>query len=264
MAVQRFVAAVEDSVTGDSLLGVEGGSKICAFHFASLRRDGLLSLIAESCDPDRPNSAAVEVIDKTQSGFELYEVPGNPGVGGDISKSIKDLGHDSRQEFVLDSGGAEFPQQCRANWTAIYAWTGASYTNVSVQFKDLYRERLALLNKIIPSLPPVPGPDGYDVRAKECLEAEAAAIQRFLGGPPDAGIQQAIRMATSNDPLAQQFGATLLTQIGTPEARKYLEKMTADSDYGTAQYAKDGLAQTAKGPPNFVAASFNLAGSARF
>jgi len=206
---------------------------------------------------DRPSCNTVTIIDRTPSGFALYRSGGANGSASDIPSCFKDLGRDGRLEFAYDYGLTVFPQQCGANWTTIFSWTGKNYTNVSEQFKDFYRERLNVLNKLIPTLQPTPGSNGYSLRDKECLEAEAAAIQRFLGMSVNAGIDQAIRLVSSSNPLARQFGTVLLIQIGTPEARKYLEKLTNDSDYGVSTYSKSVLAvksEPAKpfGPEAFV------------
>jgi hypothetical protein len=177
------------------------------------------------------------------------------------NEDIKDLRHDGNLELLLDVGLGEIPQRCAASWTAIFAWTGANYTNVSGQFKDFYRDRLESLKKIIPALKPVPVPNGFALSDKECLEAEAAAIPRFLGTSSDAGIDQAIRLATSKDRLERQFGTVLLIQIGTPEARKYLEKLANDSDYGVATDAKDALSKSTTDKMKFGPDSFEHLGS---
>ncbi len=196
------------------------------------------------------------IIDRTKSGFESYGAGGEIGSGSDVSEQIRDLRHDGHLEILLDYGLAEFPQRCAANWTAIYAWTGSNYTNVSSDFKDFYRQRLDSLKKIIPALGPIPDQDGYKDSDKECLEAEAAAIERFLGTSPDAGLDQAMRLTQSEDPLAREFGTVLLIHIGTPKAREQLEKLSGDPDYGVSQAAKNGLSIPLKfgfAPASFVA-----------
>ncbi len=186
----------------------------------------------------RPSCGDLEVIDKTASGFELYQSGGSIGAGGDISANIKDLRHDGNLQFLVHAGLGVISQRCIADWTAVFAWTGDKYTNVSTEFKEFYRERLESLKKTIPALQPVQGPYGYALSDKECLEAEAAAIQRLVEVSPDAGIDQAVRLATSKDSSERDFATELLGEIGTHEARKYQETLAKDSDTNVATDAK--------------------------
>jgi hypothetical protein len=259
--IETFVASIENSVSGDSSLGVEGGTYICSFRFADFRGDGFFSLFAGIGVVDRPSCGDLEVIDKTTSGFELYQSGGSTGAGRDIPANIKDLRHDGKLQFLLHAGLGGISQRCSADWTAVFAWTGDNYTNVSAQFKDFYRARLESLKKTIPSLQPVRGPNGYALSDKDCLEAEAAAIQRLVEVSRDAGIDQAVRLATSKDSAERDFATQLLGEIGTPEARKYLETLTKDSDNNVATDAKSSLSRSANGPMKIVADSFQRIGS---
>jgi hypothetical protein len=251
--VEDFISSFEDRE--DAALDKEAGVYVCSFQFADLRRDGFLSLVFGVGIKDRPSCRGVTIIDRTKSGFESYGAGGEIDSGSDISEQIRDLHHDGHLEFLLDYGGAEFPQRCAANWTAIYAWTGSNYTNVSSDFKDFYRQRLDSLKKVIPALTPIRNQMGYRDSDKECLEAEAAAIERFLGSSPDAGLDQAMRLAQSEDRLAREFGTVLLINIGGSKAREQLEKLTRDPDYGVWAAAKNGLSMPLKfrfAPASFV------------
>ena len=249
--VEDFLSSFKDP--DDAALDKEAGVYICSFQFADLRHNGFLSLVAGIGTKDRPSCTGITIIDRTKSGFESYGSGGQIGAGGEISHQLRDLRHDGHFEFVFDYGLAVFPQRCAANWTAIYAWTGSNYTNVSSDFKDFYRQRLDSLKKIIPALSGIPNRNGYEDSDKECLEAEAAAIERFLSTSPDAGLDQALRLTQSEDRLARQFGTILLMLIGTPGAHEQLEKLTRDPDYGVASYAKYGLSKSVKiAPASFI------------
>jgi len=251
--VEDFFSSFQDPE--DAAEAEEAGAYVCSFQFADLRRDGSLSLVAGMGIKDRPSCRGMTIVDRTKSGFESYGAGGEIGSGSDVSEQIRDLHHDGHLEILLDYGLAVFEQRCAANWTAIYAWTGSNYTNVSSDFKDFYRQRLDSLKKIIPALTGIPDRNGYEDSDKECLEAEAAAIERFLGTSPDAGIDQALRLTQSEDRLARQFGTILLINIGTPKAREQLEKLSRDPDYGTSTYAKNGLSMPLKfkfAPASFV------------
>jgi hypothetical protein len=237
--VEAFVLALETSVLGESLLGDD--TEICSFRFADLRHDGSLSLVYGEDTIDRPSTCAVHVVDKTRSGFELYS-----GAEGELEK-VEDLGKDGKIELVLDTGSGSIQGQCHASWMAIYAWSGTSYNNVSDQFKDLYRQRLDAITKALANPGRVAGSDDHSVNDKECLMAEAAAIQRFLGISTDAGIDQALRLTKSPNRTERQFGTELLQQIGSPIARKNLEVLAKDPDYGVASYARSGGSSSSHG-----------------
>lgn len=236
--VAEFLRAIEISVNGESCLPEY--CQISSFAFADLRRDGTLSLVYGLGVGDR-SRFDVDIVDKTAAGFEIHGSSGARGAGNNIPASIRDIGHDGRLEFVLDSGLGTIEQRCTANWMAIFAWTGANYTNVSHQYKDFYRQQLEATNKIIAGLPQAQPGDDHTMREKECLLAEAAALRQFLGGSPKTGMDQAIRLAKSPDHFEREFAVELLNRTGGPTARKYLEILAKDPDHGVALYAKSSL-----------------------
>jgi hypothetical protein len=241
--VEAFVGSIEIAVWGESYIGE--GEEICSFRFADLRHSGFVSLVYGKGVTDRPSCRDVYIIDRTASGFEMYWGGGDIGAGGDVSGGIMDLRHDGNLELLLGDSLGSIPHRCIANWTVVYAWTGANYTNVSDRFRDFYRERLDDINRIIPALQPVRGANGYARSDKECLEAEAAMIQRFLGISSDAGMDQALRLATSTDPGELEFAAELLFWIGSPKAREYLAKLASHDDQTAATFAKNALSTSA-------------------
>jgi hypothetical protein len=248
----KFLNSVDSSTGGDGDIGDSESDEdhigyVCSFRFADLRRNGSLSLIAGIGVTGRGYCRDVYIVDKTASGFEIYSSGGTPGDGGDITGSLKDLRHDGSLEFLIDDTLGDLQGKCAASWTAIYAWTGRGYTKVSDKFKDFYRQRLDSIDKTIPTLQPCCVSEGPSLKNKECLQAEAAKIQRFLGVSPEAGIDQAIRLAKSQDPGEREFAANLLGQIATPTAKKYLEALAKDSAGNVAYIAKYCLAAVAKG-----------------
>ena len=232
-----------------------GESDVCSFAFKDLRRDGYLSLVAGIGVPDRSSCADVYIIDKTASGFEVYSSGGAIDSAADVSGSIKDLRRDGHLEFILDDTLAK-QDECQATWPVIYAWTGSGYTNVSDRFKDFYRQQLDSLNKQIAAIQPfLYKGASYDRPEKDCLRAEAAKIQRFLGISSEAGLDQAIRFASNKYPENRIFAAQLLGKIGTPEAGKYLEILAKDSNGAVAVIAKYYLSRFPK-RPSYVPAAF--------
>jgi len=192
--IEAFVRSIQISVWGQSFVGDgEGGDEVCSYHFADLRHDGFLSLVCGLGVSGRPSCRDVYIIDRTASGFEMYGSSAEIGAGSDVSADIRDLRHDGNLEFLLHDSLGSIPHGCTADWTEIYAWTGANYANVSDRFRDFYRQSLEAVNKIIPVLQPIRGANGYALSDKECLEAETAGLKRFLGISSDAGIDQAAR-----------------------------------------------------------------------
>ena len=129
--------------------------RVCSFHFADLRHDGSLSLVAGTDGSGRGLCRQVDVLDKTASGFQIFEITGSIGAGSDISDTIKDIRRNGDlqlaidSDFTIDQGVA----QCAASWPVIYAWTGGDYTNVSAQFREFYQQKLASLAGRDPKAP---------------------------------------------------------------------------------------------------------------
>jgi hypothetical protein len=122
----------------------------------------------------------------------------------------------------------------------IYGWTGSSYADVSTQYKSYYQQQLQTLQQ---QTPPTPDNAGY----AECLSAETAKLQRFLGLDSTAGLDNAITWAGSENPAEREFAAPILADIGTPEAMADLQTLGHDSDNSVAIIANGSLARTAKG-----------------
>jgi hypothetical protein len=227
----------------------------------------------------------IQIVDRTTSDFAFADLPtAEIGEGSDVSKLIKDIAGDGRLELVVDMevGGYQGGVHCGLEWPVIFAWTGTSYANVSAQFKGFYRQRLQeLTRQLTPSPMPTeqagtieilpstgPGPvrrfivrpptappsrsesseETADQDGPDCVKAEAAKIERFLGISSDAGLADAIKWSESDDPLTRDFAATVFEDIGTPEALKYLKTLAADPDPSVAVSAKASLRDVQRSP----------------
>jgi hypothetical protein len=265
------------------LLGLENatasGSSLCSFTFANLRRTGTLSLVAAFDSSGRGFCNDIEIVDRTAFGFESTDLPTTEiGQGVDVSKLIKDISGNGQLELVINTtvGGYQGGVHCGVEWPVIYAWTGSNYADVSTQFKSYYRQRLANIMRQI-SAPPTPikpnssesstsksiesSYQGQSIQPqqvlpmsapklslgkyrRDCLKAEAAKTERFLGTSSDAGMTDAIKWSESEDPLTRDFAASVFNDIGTPEAINHLRTLAADSDRSVAAGAKDSLHTT--------------------
>ncbi len=74
-----------------------------------------------------------------------------------------------------------------------------------------------------------------------CLKAEAAKIERFLGISRDAGMSDAIKWASSDNPDDRQFAADIFADIGTNQAQEYLKTLSHDPDRNVAMSGKAWL-----------------------
>ncbi|MGH7778408.1 MAG: HEAT repeat domain-containing protein [Candidatus Binataceae bacterium] len=253
--VVSFLNSVQISVGGDPDLAenetdLQQNEYVCSFRFANLRRDGFLSLIAGIGETGRSSCSEVYIVDKNSSGFEIYYTAGATDAGSNVAGSIKDLRQDGHLELLVDSGLGSIANRCNANWTAIFAWTGSDYANVSEQFKFFYQKKIESLEKRISALQPIRGAAGVlsEPLDKECLQAEAGRIQSFLGLPSEAAEDQAIRLSSSKDSKQREFAAEILGIIGTPRARIYLKTLSKDSDAEVTYTAKATLSALSKGP----------------
>ncbi len=192
--VEQFVRSQLARTEDDSVV-----VDLCSFKFADLRHNGTLSLVAGVDHSGRGLCGSVLILDKNDSDFQTSGIEGANGAGGNVSAAIEDLQNDGKLEIRADRSLGEILGRCGAFFPVIYAWRGLAYADVSEQFKDFYRGELNSLEKALAGLQPDLGPHGESLGPKECLAAEAAAIQRFLGLSPEAGSDQAIRLANSKD-----------------------------------------------------------------
>ena len=99
---------------------------------------------------------------------------------------------------------------------------------------------------------PSPTPEAEeppDPSELDCLKAEAAKMERFLGISKSAGMSDAIRWANSDDAMQRDFATTVLRDIGTTEALRYEQTLSRDSNRIVAKFAKLRLASWGKAEP---------------
>ena len=254
-AVGSFIDKLAPNVChGD---GPPSEREVASFAFADLRHSGNLSLLVGRDCASREFFRFGYIIDKTASGFEMYESIGNfsaAGTGAYASSLVQDLNDDGNFELVIntDLTGYAGAWHCVATWPVVYAWTGTSYTDVSDRFNAYYRDRLDALTQQIAKLPPSVETDppprlGDPGSQDDCFRAEAAKIQRVLGISPNAGLEQAVAWSRNKDKYTRIFAAQILADIGTPEALKPLRDLTADLNSVVAESAKGRLSKALAG-----------------
>lgn len=80
----------------------------------------------------------------------------------------------------------------------------------------------------------------------DCLKAEAAKMERWLGISRDAGMLDAIKWKNSDNPDDREFAAMVLADIGTAEAIGDLQTLSRDPDPDVAGTAKAVLEHVGK------------------
>ena len=97
---------------------------------------------------------------------------------------------------------------------------------------------------------PTPGAEEPpDPSELDCLKAEAAKMERFLGRSKDPGMSDVIEWANSNDPAQRDFATGVLREIGTAQAQKYEQTLSRDSDRWVAKSALSELKSWGKAEP---------------
>jgi hypothetical protein len=233
--VKNFINAL---VSDDEL-----DEEVCSFRFANLQHGENLSLVVGTDSSGRELCNEIYIVNKVPSAFDVYNGVGSGGT--DVSDDIESI--QGKLVYVGDSSLGMVKGQCYANWPVIYAWSGDSYKNESDRFKDYYQGQLERLKKTISDISTKQ--NTADADQLECQLAEQGQIERFLGIAPDALLNQAIRLTSSNDPAKRQFAADLFGVVGPQAERKYLEMLAKDSDREVSDGAKYYLSwPSSKGP----------------
>jgi len=82
----------------------------------------------------------------------------------------------------------------------------------------------------------------------DAKEAQVAKIERFLGSK-DAGMLDAIRWANSDDPRERTLATQVFAQMGTPDALRYEQTLSRDSDPKVAKLASRRVSYWGKDNP---------------
>jgi hypothetical protein len=224
-------------------------TRICSFRFVDLGHDGNLTLLVSRYDGGRGGCGDVYIVDRTASGFQQRIVSTSLYGTDDVNQVLQEI---DGKMYVVDevdfaSYDAGEPSAvgrtygCVAGWTKIYHWDGSDYSNLGVQprFRQFYEHETESLRKGVK----LPGADHELANVNpNCTKASIAKIQRLLGGPPNAGLDEAIELAKGSDPWWRVFAAAVLADIGTAEAKPYLHALISDPNQAVANAAKGAYA----------------------
>lgn len=237
-AIQAFLTKL---YANDSDVAYEP-SAYDSFAFADLHQSGTLSLVGALAPTGPAGCGETVIVDKVGEEFESawIDCMGSPS---EISGKPVVI---SRDQITPYYAGAS---SCRTPFTVIYGWNGSAYVDMSRQFPAYYRQTLQDLQHEIASPPIdiVKHDKAQHIGADDplsplfCDKIEAAAIERYLGISPDAGIEDAIRWSQSSKKILRSMATGMFVSIGTPRALDNLKAMTEDSDPEVARLAEYGL-----------------------
>ena len=245
-AVRKFMEQKHDNGESNS------ETRICSFRFVDLRHAGNLTLLVTRWDGPRGGCGGLSVVDRTAAGFQEVSGEGSDYYGiDDVNEVVRDINGDGKLDLVFYNQFTDYEgAACAATWPVIYGWDGSKYANLSSQprFRAFYQQEIKSLRREIADTRRIESsekdrngrrPSSDEAR---CAEASITKIQRFLGAGPDTGMADAIRWANSSDRLEREFAAGVLSDIGTPETKKYLRTLANDNDRGVAFSAKTDFA----------------------
>jgi hypothetical protein len=224
-------------------------TRICSFRFVDLRHDGDLTLLVSRYDGGRGGCGDVYIVDRTAGGFEQRTVSTSLYGTDDVNQVLQEIDGEmyivDEDDFASYDAGepsaAGRTYGCVAGWTRIYHWDGRDYSNLGVKprFRQFYEHETESLRKGVK----LPGADHELANVNpNCTKASIAKIQRLLGGPPNAGLDEAIELAKGSDPWWRVFAAAVLADIGTDEAKPYLHALISDPNQEVARAAKQAYA----------------------
>jgi hypothetical protein len=215
-------------------------TRICSFRFVDLGHDGNLTLMVSRYDGGRGGCGDVYIVDRTSDGFEQHDLFTTVYGNDDVDQVLREIDGKmyiiAENEFATytagDQSAAGGPDKCDASWTKIYRWDGSDYSNQTEQpsFKHFHEQEIESLKKGVADVNP------------NCTKASIAKIQRILGEPPNAGLNQAIELAKSSDPYWRVFATEVLADIGTAETKPYLRALISDPNQAVANAAKGAYA----------------------
>ena len=211
-------------------------TRICTSRFVDLGHDGNLTLLVSRYDGGRGGCGDVYIVDRTAGAFQQHVLSTSVYGNNDVNQVLQEI--DGKMYIVLDDDFATYKgtyaagDQCVAGWTKIYRWDGSDYSNQSDQprFRHFHQQEIESLQKGVAGFSP------------NCTKASIAKIQRLLGAPPNTGLDEAIELAKSSDPLWRVFATEVLADIGTAETKPYLHAIIRDPDQEVAGAAKRAYA----------------------
>lgn len=152
-----------------------------------------------------------------------------------LDGAVQDLDGDGRVEILLRQSLSPYlGAKPMAGWTAVFRFEGGHLVDQSERFPQFYDKRI--LVPIERELAVSEG-DSKIPYGKDLLTLERDKVLRVLGRVPAAGLDWALSLARSEDPVRRIFALSVLAEVGGSEATAVLKALGEDLDPQVASYA---------------------------
>ncbi len=166
-----------------------------------------------------------------------------------LDGAIQDLDGDGRVEILLRQNLTPYlGARPTAAWTAVFSFDGSSWVDQSAAFPQLYDAQI--LPGIERELAASAANDSGIARGdsqKDLLTIERDKVLRVLGRSPAAGLDWALNLSGSEDPVRRIFALSVLADMGGPTAASALKALGKDRDPEVTSYALAAVARSARG-----------------
>jgi hypothetical protein len=249
--------------------------KLCSFRFVDLRHSGVLSLVAIYDWGGRLDCSDLTIFEKGSSGIEGFDFSGPPLLDDNVKEVVKDLRGNGDLQLVVrtysvptgedlwpsiyawtgngyTNVSSHYPEYYR-KWLASLKKEIVKLDRERAHFAhesaaEIAHNRVVIGNGVVvtnnffvqkePEVaqsisPQMEAAPGIDI---DRLQAQAAKIERFLDSK-NAGLLDAVRWATSKYPEERKLAAQVFADINTPEALKYEQTLSRDTDPEVAKLA---------------------------
>jgi hypothetical protein len=202
---------------------------ICAARFLDLAHDGKYRLLVSTDSSGRAICNQLYVFSQNSGAQDINAW----GITDDAT--LDSIIHNDKGITKLIIPGLWFTPagmgDCAALWTRVYSWNGRALSDISATNRSIYQDRLAVLTKLIDA---APSHDEHDILERSCSIMERDRIVRFLGGPPETGLDSAEEWMRSDNWRLRKNAAATLETINVPRAKGDLKVLARDSDGGVA------------------------------
>jgi hypothetical protein len=163
-----------------------------------------------------------------------------------LDGAVQDLDGDGRIEILLRRNLTPYlGARPTAAWTAVFSFDGSSWVDQSAVFPQLYD------SQVLPGIErelaaPATNDSGIAVGdyRKDLLTIERDKVLRVLGRSPAAGLDWALSLAGSENPVRRIFALSILTEMGGPAAASALKVLGEDRDPEVASHALAAVAES--------------------
>ncbi len=217
--------------------------RLGGFRFVSLEKGGYYMVAITGGDRFYWN---IDVVAPQGQGFQYSEMINNGGLP--LTMSAVDLDGDGVDELVTSEWPAGYQGASTAYiyWYTVWQFRNGVPRNVSAHFAEFYRGfvlgQLSYVEKLLSKLQSV-DPESTLIPLAE-IEYVRLKFQRVILGEKNAGLDQTLAWARSDNATLRIMGISSLAEIPAPEAEQELNKLARSPNF--ADSAKGALARRAR------------------